>query len=139
MSWFYFLISPYSEWGKIRLKRWYVLPILVGIISSICNMAVSSHREVLYLKAESIIRMCPTLTLPEGEALIRLVITLAFLLLPLWCIVKVFIISKVIRVGVKDIDYDKILLISSLSLLPILFSNLISTYLLLAKGFDGLV
>lgn len=120
-------------------KRWYTIPILVGIISAICNMVVSSHREVLYLKAETIIKMSPNLTLPEGEALIRLIITLAFISLPLWYITRAFIISKVMEIGVKEIAYKKILIVSSLSLLPVLVSNLICTYLLLAKGFNGLV
>jgi hypothetical protein len=139
MNWLYFLISPYKEWEGIRLKRWYIIPILVGVVSAICNMIVSSNIEVLYLKAETFIRMSPNLTLPEAEAIVRLIISLSFLSLPLWAIIKVFIISKIMENGIKEIDYNKILLILSMSLLPILLSNLISTYLLLAKGFNGLV
>jgi hypothetical protein len=139
MSWLYFLISPYKEWEKIRLKKWYNIPILAGLVSAICNFIISSNREVLYLKAETIIKMSPNLTLPEAEALVRLIISLTFLSLPLWAIIKAFIISKVMETGIKEIDFNKMLVISSMSLLPILLSSLISTYLLIVKGFNGLV
>lgn len=140
MKWLLLLFSPSTVWNRVKDANWIVIPILVGLVSALSNLYISRDPQVMYLKSETILRLTRDefFTLPEGEWVIRLVITLGFVLLPLWYTIRVIITGRIARLVFRDIDYRKILLILSLSILPIIPVRLILTWFLKAKGLSGL-
>jgi len=141
MKWIMLLISPSEVWLKVKDTNWLIIPVLVGIISALCNFYITVDPHVIYLKSEVIVRLARdnSFTLPEGEGVIKLALTLSFILLPLWHIFRTLISSAIVKRIFNDIDYNKLLLIFSLSLLPLIPIRLITTYFIKSKGLEGLV
>lgn len=140
MKWLILLISPSSVWVKLRDSNWISIPILVGLVSALSNFYITRNPEVMYLKSQAILRLARSefFTLPEGESIIRFAITLSFILLPLWYILRVIITGYITKLVIKNIDYKRVLLISSASILPLILVRIILTWFLEAKGFSSL-
>ncbi|MGC8971234.1 MAG: hypothetical protein ACP5K2_03400 [bacterium] len=141
MKWIMLLISPSEAWPKFKNTSWLIVPILVGIASALCNFYITVDPNVIYLKSEVIVRLTHNnyFTLPEGEGVIKLALTLSFVLLPLWYIFRILIESIIVkRIFNEDIDYGRLLLIFSLSLLPLIPIRLVTTYFLKIKGLESL-
>lgn len=141
MKWIMLLISPSEVWEGLKDTNWFVIPILVGLVSAFCSFYITIDPNVMYLKAETIVRLSRDnfFSLPEGEGIIRLAVTLGFILLPLWYIVRTVVSSMIARRILRDIDYKKFLLIFSLSLLPLVPLRLIILYFIRIKGLENLV
>lgn len=140
MKYLLLLFSPSSVWDRIKEDDWITIPILVGLVSALNNLYISKDPQVMYLKSEAILRLARDefFTLPEGEGIIRLTLTLSFILLPLWYMIRVVITGQITRLVFREIDYREILVISSLSILPVIPIRLILTWFLQSKGLDGL-
>lgn len=141
MKWLMLLISP-SEIGKdVKDTNWLIIPILVGVTSAFCSFYITSDPNVMYLKAETIVRLSHNtfFSLIEGENIIRLVVALSFIFLPLWYLVRTMVSSIVARRILKEVSYKKLLSFFSLSLLPLIPLKLIVLYFIKTKGLEGLV
>lgn len=141
MKWVILLFCPSEVWSDLRDSSWLIVPVLVGLISALCNFYITMDPNVLYLKSETIVRLTRNslFTLPEGEGVIRLAVILSFVVLPVWYIIRTLIGTAIARRILRDIEYNKLLLIFSLSLLPLIPVRLIITYFLKAKGLENLV
>lgn len=141
MKWLMLLISPSEAWKDISDTNWLVIPILIGVISAFCSLYITLDPNVMYLKAETIVKLSRNgfFSLVEGENIIRLAITLGFISLPLWYVIRTMISSFVARLILKDIDFKKLLLFFSLSLLPLILLKLLVLYFIKAKGLESLV
>lgn len=141
MKWLILLVSPSETWEYVKNTNWLVIPILVGILSALCSFYITIDPNVMYLKAETIVRLSSNsfFSLPEGEGIIKLSITLGFIMLPLWYIARTMISSMIAKRILKDIEYKKLLTIFSLSLLPIIPLRFIILYFIKVKGLKDLV
>lgn len=141
MKWLILLISPSEAWKGFKDTNWLIIPILTGIVSALFSFYITMDPNVMYLKAETIVRLSRDnfFSLPEGEGVIRLAVTLGFVLLPLWYIARIVISSMIAKRMLRDVDYGKLLLIFSLSLLPLVPLRVIILYLIKVKGLDSLV
>ena len=140
MKWLIFLISPSGTWGRVRDSNWVFIPLIVGLVSALSNFYITNNPQVIYIKAETILKLSrdSLFTLPEGEGVIRLVTSLDFLLLPLWYTAIVILAGYMTKLMVKNIDYKKVMLISSLSILPVIPVKIILTWFLQSKGLNYL-
>ncbi|MCX7796827.1 MAG: hypothetical protein N2380_09975 [bacterium] len=141
MKWFMLLISPSEVWEDIKDTNWLIIPILVGTISALCSFYVTIDPNVMYHKAEAIVRLSHNtlFSLPEGEGVVRFAVSLGFILLPVWYIVRTVISSLIAKRILKDVDYKRLLFIFSLSLLPLIPLRLVILYFIKAKGLENLV
>jgi len=141
VKWVILLFSPSEVWADLRDTNWLIVPVLVGVISALCNFYITMDPNVLYLKSEAIVRLTRNslFTLPEAEGVIRLVVILSFVVLPVWYIIRTLIGTAITRRILKNVEYNRLLLIFSLSLLPIIPVRLIITYFLKVKGLENLV
>ncbi|HON72507.1 MAG TPA: hypothetical protein PK512_04180, partial [bacterium] len=78
MKWLIFLISPSGTWGRVRDSNWVFIPLIVGLVSALSNFYITNNPQVIYIKAETILKLSrdSLFTLPEGEGVIRLVTSL---------------------------------------------------------------